>query len=97
MKLFHYLILLLLLMSFVSSFIACEIEQPIRLSAADKKIIDTMYMERAANLRKELDSICVLQYDSLIQLEVDSILEIRLEEIARQRQRFEQRQQKKAQ
>lgn len=76
---------------------ACEVEQPMRLDKNDKKTIDTLYMAQSANLRKDLDSICKVEYDSLIRLEVDSILKIRLEEIARQRERFEKRQQKNKQ
>lgn len=81
-------IFIILLLSATS----CEIEQPLHLNKNDKKVIDTLYRTQTAILKKELDSICTIQYDSLIRLEVDSILNIRLEEIIRQRKRFEKRQ-----
>ena len=94
MKPFHSITMLfsMVLLTVLFSSTACEIEQPMRLDKNDKKAIDTLYLAQSATLRKNLDSICTVEYDSLIRLEVDSILNIRLGEIKRQRERFKKRQ-----
>jgi len=47
----------------------------------DKKLEDSIYTKRSAEMRKILDSICTTQTDSMVNSYIDSIRVLRLEEI----------------
>ena len=47
----------------------------------DKKLEDSLFTKRNAEMRKVLDSICTIQTDSMVNSYVDSIKVLRFEEI----------------
>jgi len=61
---------------------ACE-EEPLKLSRAHRKIVDSLVQERKIGLRAELDSLCDIRFQDELDQKVDSIYQERREEIRR--------------
>lgn len=61
---------------------ACE-EEPLKLSRAHRKIVDSLVQERKVAVRPELDSLCDLRFATELDQKRDSIVKDRMEEIRR--------------
>lgn len=68
--------------------IACEEQALPALTASQREMIDTIYLQKVAVLRPQLDSICEADFAVNVQKAVDSLIKIRKEEEARLRDRF---------
>lgn len=66
----------------------CSEPPPLKLTAAQRDQVDTLYLKQVAVLGKELDSLCTLQTPERVQQLVDSLLEIRRQEEELLRQRY---------
>lgn len=72
------LILFILIIIFVPViFFTCEKEPP-KLSRAQNKVLDSLAKVRTIVLRKQLDSLCDIQFEEEIDRTTDSIVEIRI-------------------
>ena len=58
---------------------ACETPDP-ALTRVEKKWIDSAYHKEIKLIKKELDSICIIQNDSIYKMDYDSILQKRRDE-----------------
>ena len=60
----------------------------LRLTHAERVLIDSIYTSRLDSLRQAWDSLCEAGYDSALKIALDSIVSERIEEEARLRSRL---------
>jgi len=58
---------------------SCEPQAP-RLRSADRKLVDSLYLDKVAILKVEMDSLCELSMKERVDYAVDSIMTLRIEE-----------------
>lgn len=78
------LILLLLAMGLA----ACSEPPPLRLTAKQREVVDSMYVDSVKLLNDEMDRLCSIRFVQELPLLVDSLIEVRLEEEARLRKKY---------
>lgn len=79
----HRLVIALSIISFaLILIISCETETPkLKLSRAERTLVDSIYRESIPRINKEMDSICLAYRSRQYQRQKDSIIAIRLSEI----------------
>lgn len=86
---FNKVFFLFLSLISLSTFAACDQEQPqLRLTSSERIKVDTLFTESVKTFRPYLDSICDANRDSLIKAAVDSLLIVRKAEEKRLRARI---------
>lgn len=84
----RFLVLTCMLLGLASS--ACEEAAPLKLTAAQRNQLDTLFTVQAQALNVELDSICGLYFTNHLDQVVDSILEVRKAQEAALRKKYQQ-------
>lgn len=74
-KSFWTLITVLSLLFLATS--ACEEDAPLKLTAAQRDQLDTLFTAQVRDLNAELDSLCRKRYEEKLDQVVDSILRVR--------------------
>jgi len=69
---------------------ACEEDAPLKLTAAQRNQLDTLFTVQAQALNLELDSICDRYFTNNLDQVVDSILEVRKAQEAALRKKYQQ-------
>jgi predicted small lipoprotein YifL len=68
---------LLILGVLLFSTAACEDKAPLKLTAAQRDQVDTLFTAQVKSLNAELDSLCQQRYEMELDAVVDSILRVR--------------------
>lgn len=81
-------ILMLASLFFATS--ACQEDAPLKLTAAQRDQLDTLFTAQVQDLNAELDSLCEKRYAEELDAVVDSILRLRKAQEAALRKKYQQ-------
>jgi uncharacterized membrane protein YgcG len=81
---------LLVLVVLLFSSAACDEEAPLKLTAAQRDQVDTLFTAQVKSLNAELDSLCKQRYEEELDAVVDSILRVRKAQEQALRKKYQQ-------
>lgn len=68
--------------------LACSEPPPLRLTAKQRELVDSMYIDSVKLLNEEMETLCSVRFVKELPALVDSIIEVRLAEEARLREKY---------
>lgn len=79
---------LLIALLLLASLAACSESPPLRLTAKQREVVDSMYVDSVKVLNEVMEERCSARFARELPGLIDSIIEVRLEEEARLREKY---------